>query len=296
MSKIVNNLKQIIIGAASFFRLSRAKILFFVLIVIVATAIRPSNVFRFGAFLFLLYAYLASCVVTFILIRLRDKTGGKGKLKPIIRLAELMVLLVLALVVSSYFEVKYRYASYISNGVGNDSKVQAVIVLGAKVYNDEILSQIYHDRIQTALELYRNGNTEKILISGDHGQKEYDEVNAAKDFLLGHGVPGDDIFLDHAGFDTYDSMYRARAVFDVKDAIIVTQAFHLPRAIYIARKLGIDVYGVSADKMLYSDAIWNNIRESLARVKAIIDVMLHSKPKYLGEMIPITGDGRLSWD
>jgi SanA protein len=155
---------------------------------------------------------------------------------------------------------------------------------------------MYQDRADVAVEVYKAGKAEKILISGDHGRNEYDEVNAARKYLLAKGVPAEDIFLDHAGFDTYDSLYRARDIFQIKTLIISTQNFHLPRAVYIARKMGIGAWGVSADKHLYGNEQYYEMREALARAKAWLDVLFQAEPKFLGEAIPITGDSRASWD
>lgn len=172
----------------------------------------------------------------------------------------------------------------------------AIIILGAYVRPDGALSWILRDRLDTGLELYRAGLAPKILVSGDHGQKNYNEVQAMKDYLLDHDVPAQDIFMDHAGFDTYDSLYRARDIFHVKSAIIVTQNFHLPRALYIARRLGIETQGIQA-RLYYPWWYANTIRDSLARVKAYLDVeILKSKPHHLGELIPISGDGRVTQD
>lgn len=217
------------------------------------------------------------------------------KIKKIFKWGIIFCLLFFVSVVLINLEVKYKYSKYIL-AEDNDVTAYTAIVLGARVYRDETLSHVYQDRVQTALELYQDGRVEKLLISGDHGRKEYDKVNAAKDYLLEHGVESQDIFMDHAGFDTYDSMYRARDIFQVEDAIIVTQEFHLPRALYIARKLGLDAYGINADKRVYLNVLRNDIRESLARAKAFVNIVLKSKPKYLGELIPITGDGHVTWD
>lgn len=175
-------------------------------------------------------------------------------------------------------------------------KKQTALVLGARVYDNGSMSSILSDRVKTAIELYKLGKVEKILLSGDHGTKEYDEVNAMKDYLLKNNVKEEDIFTDYAGFDTYDSVYRAKAIFQVESMIIVTQEFHLPRAIYLARKLGIDTIGFKADKQKYQYMRRNEARESLARVKAFIDIKLKSEPKFLGDTILIIGDGRESWD
>lgn len=175
-------------------------------------------------------------------------------------------------------------------------QMEVVLLLGARVHENGRLSDMFRDRIETAIGLYEADKAGKILISGDHGRENYDEVNAAKDYLSGHGVPAEDIFLDHAGFDTYDSIYRARDVFAASSVIIVTQAYHLPRSLYIAEKLGMDAAGVSADLHSYGGQKARDFREIFATVKAWLDVLLESKPKYLGEKIPISGDGRASWD
>lgn len=175
-------------------------------------------------------------------------------------------------------------------------QVQAVMILGSRVYANGQMSDILKDRVDTAIEIYKRGDTPKILMSGDNGQETYDEVNTVRAYLVTQGIPAEDIFLDHAGFDTYDSMYRARDIFKVKSLLISTQDFHLPRAIYLAQNLGIEAYGVSADRHEYIGVARSEFREKLARVKAWFNIVLKSQPKYLGEEIPITGDGRTTWD
>jgi len=175
-------------------------------------------------------------------------------------------------------------------------KSQAVIILGAKVQKGGSLSDMYKDRADAAIEIYRKGKAEKIIVSGDHGGKEYDEVNAAKKYLLEQNIPAKDIFLDHAGFDTYDSLYRARDIFQVEQLIISTQDFHLSRAVYIARKLGIEAFGIRTDRHIYGGENFYQAREALARIKAHVEVFCQAKPKFLGEPIPITGSSQPSWD
>jgi SanA protein len=170
------------------------------------------------------------------------------------------------------------------------SKAKVVIILGAGVYSSGKLTPILKDRVDTAISIYRNGLVEKILVSGDNGSITYNEVVPVWEYLLAAGIPEADIFLDHAGFDTYDTMYRAVAIFEVDSAIVVTQSFHLPRAVFLAEAVGIEAQGLSpADDRT---SIFNSLRESLARVKAVGDVLIKSDPTYLGESIPITGDGR----
>jgi SanA protein len=167
------------------------------------------------------------------------------------------------------------------------------IVLGAGVLPDGTPSDMLADRLETGIRLYKAGKVGRLLLSGQHSTKTYDEVNAMLRYVLARGVPDQDVFTDHAGFNTYDSMYRARAVFEVRNAIIVTQAFHLSRAVYIARSLGIQAVGVSADIQHYPSLWRNTLREWLARTKAFVDINITKpKPKFLGPVIPITGDGR----
>ncbi len=173
----------------------------------------------------------------------------------------------------------------------NLDSADCVLVLGARVYGDESLSAVLKDRVDYAISIYEAGKAEKLLFSGDHGQTDYDEVNAMMDYAVEKGVPKEDIFLDHAGFSTYESMYRARDVFCVKSLIIITQEFHLSRAVYVARGLGLTASGVNSDPRRYANETYNDIRESLARVKDFFYVNIFlPEPKYLGEAIPIFGD------
>lgn len=174
---------------------------------------------------------------------------------------------------------------------------QAAIVLGARVFDGGALSYVLADRLDTGIELYRAGKVKKLLLTGDHGRTSYDEVNSMRKYALSKGVRPEDIFMDHAGFDTYDSMYRARDVFEVKNAIVVTQKFHLTRSVYTARALGIDAVGIPADKHIYMKALLFEAREALARTKAFIELHITQRePKFLGLKIPITGDGRRTND
>lgn len=172
----------------------------------------------------------------------------------------------------------------------------AVMIPGAAVRGRAVLSNVLRDRADTALDVYRAGKAHRILVSGDHGTRYYDEVNAVKMYLLTRGVPPRDIFMDHAGFSTYDSLYRARAIFQVTSIVIATQRFHLARALFIGRSVGLDISGIAADRRIYDKWHYYQVREALARCKAIFDVLRKARPRYLGPPIPITGDGRSSWD
>ena len=172
-----------------------------------------------------------------------------------------------------------------------DAGFDCALVLGCKVKADGRPSDMLHDRLQRGIELYDAGAVPKLLMSGDHGQTEYDEVNTMKKFAIDNGIASSDVFMDHAGFSTYESMYRARDVFDAKKIVIVTQEYHLYRAIYIARKLGIDAYGVPADYHIYAGQSARETREMLARYKDFFSTIIKPKPTYLGDLIPISGNG-----
>lgn len=175
-------------------------------------------------------------------------------------------------------------------------KFDCVIVLGCRVYDNERPADMLRDRLEAALSLYESGVVDTFLMSGDHGQTDYDEVNVMKDYAKSRGVPSERVFMDHAGFSTYETMYRAKEVFKVERAVIVTQSYHLTRAVYIAGKLGIDAYGFSADLRTYAGQTSRDIREALARVKDAVKCIFKPEPKYLGEAIPISGNGDLTND
>ena len=171
------------------------------------------------------------------------------------------------------------------------------MVLGAYVRRNGEPGSMLNDRLVKAYEIHENTAIKKVLLTGDHGQKEYDEVNAMRRFMEEKGMAKEDIFLDHAGFSTYESIYRASEIFKVHKMVIVTQEYHLPRALYIADKLGIEAVGVAAHPYSYPGMPRYKIREYLARTKDFIMVnFLKLEPTYLGEAIPVSGDGRLSQD
>lgn len=174
--------------------------------------------------------------------------------------------------------------------------VDCILVLGCLVKSDGVPSDMLHDRLQRGVELYDLGAAPKILMTGDHGRDDYDEVDAMKRFAVEAGVPSENVFMDHAGFSTYESMYRARDIFKAKKILIVTQEYHLYRAIYIAESLGLEAYGVAADYRSYSGQLSRDVREMLARVKDFGTSLLQPKPTFLGEAIPIWGDGNLTND
>ena len=176
------------------------------------------------------------------------------------------------------------------------SDVDCILVLGCGVRPDGTPSHMLEDRLKRGVSLYDNGVAPKILMSGDHGQDDYDEVNTMKDYALGEGVPTEDVFMDHAGFSTYESMYRAKEIFQAEKIVIVTQQYHLYRAVYIAEQLGLEAWGVNCDYRTYSGQFMRDVREVLARVKDFGMCILTPEPTYMGEVIPVQGDGRLTDD
>lgn len=226
--------------------------------------------------------------------------ANQNMIRPKVKKAAFWVSVGLVIIIIGTLLINWRIFSYSKDRIFTNSdalpNAQAVLVLGARVKSTGELSGILQDRADTALDLYHSEKVKKILVSGDHGRKNYDEVNALKDYFLNRGVPAADIFLDHAGFDTYDSLYRARDIFKVESIIIATQNFHLPRAVYIGKKLGLSVSGYSADKHRYLGQWRLSVRETFARVKAYFSILFKAKPKFLGDAIPLDGDSLRSWD
>lgn len=193
---------------------------------------------------------------------------------------------------------------YIVNDVSEIDSIEGlpgevVIVLGAYVYQNGQPCPILVDRLETGIAAYEKAYTNRILLTGDHGTKGYDEVNAMKTYVFDRGIPQSDVFLDHAGFSTYDSVTRAKEIFLIDEALISTQEYHLTRAVYIARKSGINAYGVAADLRRYprSEMSWYLFREWMARVKDFFFVNVFKPgPVYLGDEIPISGDSLPSYD
>ena len=174
--------------------------------------------------------------------------------------------------------------------------VDCILVLGCYVHDSGRPSDMLSDRLRRGIELYQSGAAPKLLMSGDHGQKDYNEVKAMKLEAMEEGISSEDIFMDHAGFSTYESIFRARDVFAADKIIIVTQEYHLYRALHIANALGVEAYGVAADYHTYVGQAYRELRESLARNKDFATSILKPAPTYLGEIIPVSGDGNLTND
>ena len=207
-------------------------------------------------------------------------------------IAFIVALALIALAMMVPIVMRLVVASYIEPSVGDVPATEVAMILGASVYRGRP-SPILAERADAAIALYKADKVSKILVTGDNGALSYDEVTPVRKYLLNAGIPSQDIFLDHAGFDTYSSMYRAREVFLANSLTIVTQDFHLPRALWIARHLGLEAYGVVAEGGEHSP--YDYIREIPASIKAIVNVLTDRQPKYLGPTLPLSGNGEETW-
>lgn len=179
---------------------------------------------------------------------------------------------------------------------GELEDVDCIMVLGCGVRPDGTPSGMLSDRLDQGIRLYDEHVSDKLLMSGDHGKVNYDEVNLMKQFAIDRAVPSENIFMDHAGFSTYESMYRARDIFQVKKIVIVTQRYHMYRALYVAQAMGMEAYGVASDPRTYGGQRMRDVRELLARPKDLIYTIVMPKPTYLGDSIPVSGDGNVTND
>lgn len=196
---------------------------------------------------------------------------------------------------SSYMK-QHTAGRILSETEAKGQGADCILILGCGVREDGTPSLMLRDRLDAGIALYEAGAAKKILMSGDHGRKDYDEVNTMKDYAMERGVPSADIFMDHAGFSTYDSMYRARDIFCAQKVLVVSQPYHLPRALYVAEKLGLEAYGVAAEDVRYGGQTYRELREAAARAKDFCTAWIQPKPKFLGDAIPVSGDGNLTND
>ena len=208
-------------------------------------------------------------------------------MKKILKL--LLVLILLIVLINLYMILSTRNKIIKIEDIDSED-IDCIIVLGAGIRRNGP-SPMLEDRLLTAIELYNQGVAPKILVSGDHEHDDYDEVNVMKNYLKEKGIPSEDIFMDHAGLSTYDSIYRAKKIFKANKVIIVTQKYHLYRSLYISKTINLKSYGVSANKQTYAFQIKRDIREIAARIKDFFMCIFKPEPTYLGEVIPIKGNG-----
>ena len=179
--------------------------------------------------------------------------------------------------------------------VSNIDGVDCILILGAGIWGDKP-SPMLEDRLKEGITLYKKGTTKKIIMSGDHSREDYDEVKIMKEYAESEGVPSEDIFMDHAGFSSYDSVYRAKEIFGVQKMIIVTQKYHLYRSLYIAKKLGIEAYGIESNLRTYPGQVFREIREILARDKDYFKCIMKPEASIMGEKISLDGSGDITND
>lgn len=221
-----------------------------------------------------------------------EKQREKNMLKILIIIILILCALIGIMMLSINFYVVNKTKSKIvtEKQAKELENVDCILVLGAGIWGDKP-SPMLEDRLLQGIALYNNQTSSKIIMSGDHGKEEYDEVNVMKDFAIEKGVKSEDIFMDHAGFSAYDSVYRAKEIFKAQKIIIVTQKYHLHRALYVAEKLGIEAYGVASDPREYRGQVVRELREVLARDKDFFKCIIKPEPTYLGDTIPVSGNG-----
>ena len=219
----------------------------------------------------------------------------KRKYKAVIFVVLGIVLLIgIAAVSLSVYMVKATEKNiFTADTFKNDEKADCILILGAGV-KDGRPKPMLRDRLLTGIELYKSGAAKKIIMSGDHGRADYDEVNVMRAFALEQGVRAEDIFLDHAGFSTYDSVYRAKNIFGAENIVIVSQKYHLYRALYISEKLDVKAAGVSANLNTYGGQLKRDIREIIARDKDFFKCIVKPEAEIMGDKIPLDGDGSIT--
>lgn len=206
-----------------------------------------------------------------------------------------IIIVVIGILINLYVKLSTKNQIIGENECEKLSDIDCIIILGAGIWGDKP-SPMLEDRLLEGIKLYQNNVSNKIIMSGDHGRKEYNEVKIMKDYAIEKGIPSENIFMDHAGFSSYESIYRAKEIFGANKIVIVTQKYHLYRALYIANQLGIEAYGVGADPRQYVGATYRELREILARNKDFFKCIFKPEPTYLGDTIPVSGNGDITND
>lgn len=218
-------------------------------------------------------------------------------MKKVIKVGIIIIIIIVLIILLINFYVKNSTKNQIieKDDYSTLKNIDCIIILGAGIWGDKP-SPMLEDRLKEGILLYNNEVSDKIIMSGDHGREEYDEVNTMKKYAIENGILSENIFMDHAGFSSYESIYRAKEIFNAKKVVIVTQKYHLYRALYIANQLGLEAYGVGADPRQYVGAIYREAREILARNKDFIKCIFKPEPTYLGDTIPVSGNGDITND
>lgn len=235
----------------------------------------------------------------------------KKRKKIIISISAILLILIFSIAAISQHIKTLEEPNILGSYRGNDSSLsgqsveavrdfgaEAIIVPGAAVLSGNTPSPILKARLDAAFDLYSRGLAPKILLSGDGTGDYYDEISVMLEYMKEKGVPGDDVFCDYQGINTYQSMVRAKQVFGVNRAIVVTQSFHLPRAIYIGQNADMKTRGIATDqvgpKEIRQDNVQLIFREIMARNKDFFALKFKKIPKYNGETVDISGDGTLT--
>jgi len=209
-------------------------------------------------------------------------------LKKYLKILAYLFILGLIAVVSVNLYVKSTTKTHIHHSLKRFPKNDVGIIFGAGIRGDQP-SKYLKDRLDAGILLYKSKRINKILLSGDNGREEYDELTVMKNYCFNHGVDTTKIFIDYAGFDTYSTMYRAKHIFKIKKATLISQEYHLNRAIYIGQKLGIKSVGYSANKGEYRGYKYVTFREYGSIFKSFLDVLRNREPHFLGNPIDING-------
>lgn len=212
----------------------------------------------------------------------------KLKFKKLIILFICVVSIVIVAVWATNYRVKSRTENVIYSSLTDVPKTKVAIIFGAGINGDKP-SRYLKDRLDAGISLYKNNKVDKILLSGDNGRDEHDELTVMKLYCYKNGVDTNKIYIDYAGFDSYSTMYRAKHIFKVDTAILVSQKYHLNRCVFLGDKLGVKSYGYSADRGVYPGYKYYSFREKLSITKSVFDVMRDRRPKYLGEPVDVNG-------
>lgn len=216
-------------------------------------------------------------------------------MKKIFKTIIILITIVIIITVAINLHICLSVKNQIITDFNKEDNYDAVLVLGAGIRKKKP-SPLLRERLDRGIEIYKSGAAKKLIMSGDHGTKEHDEVNVMKNYAIENGVPSEDIFMDHAGFSTYESVYRAKEIFKAQNIVIVTQEYHLYRALYIANSLKLQAVGSDASVERLGGQTYRDFREILARNKDFITCIFKPEPTYLGEEIPITGNGDITND
>ncbi len=207
----------------------------------------------------------------------------------------IVVVIIIILAINFYVKIITRKQIKSEEEAKQVNDVDCILVLGAGIWGNKP-SHMLEDRLLQSISLYEKNVSKKIIMSGDHSKENYDEVNIMKQFAINKGVPSEDIFMDHAGLSSYDSLYRAKEIFGAKKLIIVTQKYHLYRALYIAKQLDIEAYGVCANPREYAGQNYREFREIIARDKDFVKCIFKPKPTFLGDKISLLDSGDVTND